>query len=140
MLAALRLVLVLLGVVLALFFSAAEPAPLGVVVEGPVYRFEPSSVRVRIRVQPDPSNRGLLVKLLSEDYETSSYEQLDGESAPIIRWKDFRDIPAGNYLVIAALIRPPQGYLTARASVFILARSKFGYGVAPFRPEPKSAG
>src|SRR3990167_4997924 len=82
--------------------NAGTAAPLSGL-GGARVQFEPGVVRVRVRVVPHAVNRGVTVAAISEGFTRSSYEQLDGLQAPITRWIEWRDVPAGEYDVIAHL-------------------------------------
>ena len=97
------------------------PPNLSVTVEGSRIQFEPGYVRLKIRVQPDPANRALTVGIVSAEFETSSLEQLDGDRAPLTRWKEFRDIPAGEYVAIAEVYRPGADLWHAEDHIRILS-------------------
>ena len=84
-----------------------RPQNLSVTVEGARIQFEPGYVRLRIRVTPDTQNRALTIGLVSPAFERSSLEQLEGERAPVTRWVEYKDIPAGDYAVVAEVYRPP---------------------------------
>lgn len=88
------------------FHLVVTDAKLKIVVEGGAFHFAPATVRLRIRVEPDVKNRALAVGIISPDFETSSLEQLDGDKAPITRWVTYKDVPAGEYAVVAEVYRP----------------------------------
>lgn len=110
-------ILAMLACVLQTATLRAEPS-LTVMVEGG--RQEPGFVRLRIRVEPDDSNRALVVAAWSPDIETSSYEQLDGVRARRTRWIEWRDLPAGTYDVVAVVHRPPARSWRATAGFVVL--------------------
>lgn len=114
--------LLLLGAVwLALSALANEPR-LQINVEGGRYVFEPASIRLRIRVEPDAENRALTVALLSEGYETSSLEELHGVRAARTRWVEYKAVPAGSYDVEAVVHRPSARAWRASGRLVVLAR------------------
>lgn len=86
------------------------------------FQFEPAYVKLKVRVIPHKENRGLTVALVSEGYERSSLEELSGDQAPITRWIEYRDIPSGEYAVIAILQRPPERPILARDRLTVLSR------------------
>ena len=115
----------LVCMVAALYFAlwaASEDAKLKVTVEGGRIQFEPATVRLRVRVEPDPQNRALTVGIDSADFSTSSLEQLEGDRAPITRWRTFTGIPAGEYEAIAELYRAPNESVLARDRLTVLGR------------------
>lgn len=105
--ALLPIMLTIIGLAYAYHLAVAD-AQVRIAVESGYYLSEPAYIRLRVTVQPDPANRGLTVAAVSANFETSSYEQLDGASAPRTRWRDWRDIPAGEYVVVADVDRSPQ--------------------------------
>jgi len=105
-----------------IFYSATAGEKVRVTVEGAIMQFEPASVRLRIRVEPDAENRALTVAVLSEGYERSSLEQLDGADAPISRWITYKGIPAGDYEAVAVVYRPNADNWRAAAVFKVLGR------------------
>ena len=115
-----------LGVLLACLAGVGWmliPAPdVQLVVEGPRVQFEPGTIRARITVERNPNNRALIVGVLAADFESSSYEQLDGEDAPRTRWRTYPGVPAGEYIVYAALQTSDGDWNEARDTVRVLSR------------------
>ena len=105
-----------------LFAAAVQDARLRIAVEGGYYQMEPAWIRVRVSVDPDAANRGLLVAAISDGFETSSYEQLEGTASPLTRWKTFKDVPAGTYALIARVDRGHALTWYARTSVTVIGR------------------
>ena len=64
----------------------------------------PGYLRSVIRVTPSADNRVLRVTIDSEDYYRSSEIQLDGASAPMSHFIDWKQMPAGTYELTATLI------------------------------------
>ena len=110
-----------LGVVCLMLMGLAPGPPLTVVVEGGHFKSEPAYVRLRIRVEPDPDNRGLWVSAVSDDFATSSYKQLARDSAPT-RWVIWKDIPAGVYTVVAVVERGADRPWRASAGFQVIGR------------------
>lgn len=54
-----------------------------------------------VTVPQDSRNRLLSVQLISENYATTSDRGLDGAEAPIRHYVTFKDIPEGEYKLIA---------------------------------------
>lgn len=112
----------IVAAIYVLLIAVRDDAKLRIAVEGAQIQFEPASVRLRIRVEPDPANRALAVGVVGPDFETSSLEQLEGDRAPITRWRTFTNVPAGEYEVIGELYRPPAPSVLVRARLTVLAR------------------
>ncbi len=89
----------------------------------PATSFEPSTVRVEVRVLPDADNRVLRVSADSGGFYWSSERQLEGASAPKLSVFECRDIPAGDYDVRAQVIAS-NGHLrsAARREMTVLPR------------------
>lgn len=105
-----------------LALALLAPAPdVSIAVEGR-YGFEPATVRLRVRVEPDSRNRGLAYGVDSADFVSSSWEDLPGERAPITRWATYRDLPAGEYIAYAEVVRPANGNRKADTRFRILER------------------
>lgn len=113
--------LLTMGALAWLAHMVIEEAPVRVFLEGPRVQFEPGAIRVRVRVEPHPDNRGLTVAAISEGYSRSSFEQLEGAASPRTRWVSYPDIPAGEYDIIAQLSRV-SGEAADRASLSVLGR------------------
>lgn len=77
---------------------------------------------MKVRVEPDPANRGLYVVLFSHGYETSSFEQLEGAEAPRTRWREFTNVPEGEYDAVAVVDRGGDDPWQDRARVSVLGR------------------
>lgn len=88
--------------------------------EGYAIQFAPAYVRLRILVEPDAANRGLYVALVSEGFETSSYEQLEGMDSPRTRWREFKDVPEGEYAAVAVVERGRASRWTDRVPIRVM--------------------
>jgi hypothetical protein len=64
----------------------------------------PAVVRLRVIVAPDATNRALHIIVDSESFYRSSVVPLDGANAAAITETMLRNLPSGDYEVIAALI------------------------------------
>ena len=64
----------------------------------------PGYLRSLIRVAPNAENRALRVSIDSDAYYRSSDIQLDGESAPMNHFVDFKGVPAGKYELTVEVI------------------------------------
>jgi hypothetical protein len=110
--------------VAALYFAlwaSVEHAKLTIKVESAQISFEPGFVRLKVRVEPDADNRALAVGIVGPDFETNSLEQLDAQS-PITRWREFKDVPAGEYQAVAEVVRADGTSSLASARLVILPR------------------
>jgi hypothetical protein len=81
----------------------------------------PSTVVVRATVPKDAANRALHIEADSGSFFRSSEIQLDGDRAPLITEVRLKNLPSGDYTVMAVL-RDQDGHQTAvRHNVLILA-------------------
>ena len=71
------------------------------------FGFEPATVRVTVIVPQNAGNRAVCLVLDGGLY-TSSCWQVDGES-PVYTDKEYRDLPAGVYVISGVLRRSPGG-------------------------------
>ena len=115
-------VLLLLVGGLWLALAGFSHEPVSIAVEGSRYQYEPATVRLRVRVERDPANRALTVALVSDGFERSSLEQLDGTAAPLVRWVEYRDVPFGVYSAVAVVQRTEKGLLRAEDTLTVLGR------------------
>jgi len=91
----------------ALFLSSALPVDANEALRmavSPVQSFAPASLRIRVVVEPDVSNRALEVVADSAEYYRSSRIQLDGAEGPRTIWLEIRNLPRGDYEVRGALL------------------------------------
>jgi hypothetical protein len=65
----------------------------------------PATVRVVVTVEPEATNRQLVLEADSGLFFTSSTVQLDGTNAPRLQSFVFKELPAGNYEIAARVIR-----------------------------------
>jgi len=89
-----------------LFWSAVSVTatnPLTITVS-PAQSFAPTSLTVRVQVEPDADNRELEVVAESSAYYRSSRLPLEGVSAPRTTSLEIRNLPGGNYEVRGVLI------------------------------------
>jgi len=70
---------------------------------GPAVSFEPGNIRITSRVEPSPANRALVIEVDSLAHYSSSEIPLEGDQAPRSRTMILKDLPAGDYDVIATL-------------------------------------
>ena len=66
----------------------------------------PGYLRSLIRVSPNAENRLLRVEIDSEGYYRSSEIELDGASAPMTHFMDWKAVPAGKYDLIVTVMGP----------------------------------
>src|SRR4051812_44433974 len=79
-------------------FSARDQLSIRV---SPMVAFHPADILVHTFVERDTVNREIQVTADSADFFSSSSVQLDGDDAPRSKEFRFRDLPAGNYSVVA---------------------------------------
>jgi hypothetical protein len=70
----------------------------------PAQSFAPSTLRVRVRLEPNDQNRRLAVIADSTDFYRSSEVQLDGEQAPRTITIEFRGVPGGSYQISCVVL------------------------------------
>ena len=109
----------------ALFLSSAVSidanVPLTMAVS-PAQSFAPTTLTIRIHVEPDAGNRAFEVVAASAEYYRSSRIQLDGAEAPRMISLEMRNIPGGDYDVRGALIDGAgRERAAARRQVIVLA-------------------
>lgn len=112
-------------IVAVLFFlltAVRNDAQLKIAVEGARIQFEPGTVRLRIRVEPDKANRALTVGLIGPDFETSTLRQLEGDQAALTHWFTFKAVPAGEYIAVSEVYRPSAKTWHAEDRLTVLAR------------------
>jgi len=66
----------------------------------------PGYLRSLIRVSPNADNRVLRVEIDSAGYYRSSEIELDGASAPMSHFMDWKEVPAGKYDLIVTVMGP----------------------------------
>lgn len=81
----------------------------------------PSTVRVRATVARDAGNRVLRIGADSGSFYRSSEIQLDGDRAPLVTEVQLKNLPSGEYAVVAVL-RDQMGHqTTVRRTVLVLS-------------------
>ena len=83
-----------------LHFAAVEVAPLELYVR-PKIAFAPSDVNVQIRLQPNRANREVRISTDSGSFARASQWTVDDEHAQRLYSVWWRDLPSGQYRVIA---------------------------------------
>jgi hypothetical protein len=101
----------------ALSVNANEPLTMDV---SPARSFAPTTLTIRVRVEPDAGNRALEVVAESGEYYRSSRIQLDGVDAPPTISLEMRDLPGGDYEVRGVLINSAGRERSVRKQVIVL--------------------
>lgn len=65
------------------------------------YYAEPATVRITVAVEPAADHRALLVEADGERYFRSSAVMLDGEKEKRLHTVEFKNLPAGSYILRA---------------------------------------
>jgi hypothetical protein len=80
----------------------------------PQQSFAPSTLVVRVTIEPSAENRVLEVVADGPNFYRSSTVQLEGKEAPAFVHLQFRNVPGGNY-AMAAMVRDGAGRPRASA-------------------------
>lgn len=86
----------------------------------PRFAFAPAAVRVRVTVDPKPDQRLVRVQADSGVNLRASEYELHGEDGPRTTWIDWRDLPAGDYVVTADVATSTDWVAQARTTVQVL--------------------
>lgn len=62
---------------------------------------EPATIRITVAVEPDAQNRTLVVQADGDHLFRSSQVALDGENGQRVHTVEFKNLPAGYYIVRA---------------------------------------
>jgi hypothetical protein len=82
----------------------------------------PSTVNVRAIITPNVDNRVLHIQADSGEFYRSSDVQLEGDKAPMVTELQLKNLPSGDYTVVAVL-RDRMGRETvARQTLMVLSR------------------
>ncbi len=108
----------IVGLVFLAFWARAESDPVQLTVVSGRSISAPATLRVRIRVEPDPANRVLVLTLTSSGYAARSFMQLDALS-PVTHWREFQNVPVGQYAIVAEVQRFQGETWLARDSVTV---------------------
>ncbi len=100
---AMRLGRVLCGLLLAVAIPADAGSPMTMTVS-PAMTMGPATVKIRLKIEPDASNRSVTIVADSPDFYRSSLINLEGERAPRNVALNYYNLPGGNYLVSGTLI------------------------------------
>jgi len=82
--------------------AASKSQPVAVEV-GPAVSFAPGNVRITSHVEPAVANRMLLLVVESDSHYSSSELPLEGDQAPRSHSFFLKNLPAGEYEVVATL-------------------------------------
>ena len=110
-------------VVLCACMTAGTPLPGGQVVTirvSPAMARQPASIKIIATVEPDSRNRTLEITAQSARYATGSQMQLDGLQAQRVWEIQFRDVPQGDYDVVATVIGTGGRRATASRVVVVM--------------------
>jgi len=80
----------------------------------------PGYLRSLIRVAPNADNRMLRVEIDSDAYYRSSDIELDGASAPMSHFMDWKEVPAGKYDLIVTVMGPSGPRVVRRLNFQVL--------------------
>lgn len=69
----------------------------------PLISFAPSTLRIEVRVHPEPSDRQIMVVADGENFYRESGWTIDPEHCPKLFSWPLRDLPAGEYVITAAI-------------------------------------
>jgi hypothetical protein len=97
--------------------NANEPLTMDV---SPARSFAPTTLTIRVHVEPDAGNRALEVVAESGEYYRSSHIQLDGVDAPPTISLEMRNLPGGDYEVRGVLIDSAGHERSVRKEVIVL--------------------
>jgi hypothetical protein len=98
----------------------AKDEPL-VISVGPSLSFEPGNVRIVSRVEPSAANRALVIEVESGSHYSSSEVPLEGEQAPRSRSMFLKNLPAGDYRVVATLRKETGGATVIRGAFQVVS-------------------
>jgi hypothetical protein len=101
----LRLTLAVLFALVLVGVPAMQARPAVNVLVNPRVSPAPATVLVQVLVEPNDHNRVLMLEADSGDYYTSSTEQLDGDNSSLVHPFKFNELPAGNYVLTARVMR-----------------------------------
>ena len=87
-------------VAMAMPLHGSDPLRISV---SPAYSYAPSTLKVRLTVEPSADNRAVEIIADSADFYRSSEINLDGDRAPPTFELNFRHVPGGDYQVVAVL-------------------------------------
>ena len=95
---------------LVLLFHGAPRKPIELSVTPSGFAFAPATIRVQVRIQPVDSDRAVWVVVDAENYYGESDWNIPGAASPhLFHPIEFRDLPAGAYVIFAAIGRYADG-------------------------------
>jgi hypothetical protein len=68
------------------------------------YFTDPATIRITVAVEPDAANRALRIEADGDRLFRSTEVMLEGESGQRIHTVEFKNLPAGNYTIRAAVL------------------------------------
>jgi hypothetical protein len=109
--------LVTVFVLMALLHAAVhDPKPLEVTVR-PTVSFAPARLAIQVRLQPDDSDRWINVAMDNGDYRRTSGVTIEPDrKLYLVSWPG---VPAGEYVIVAAVGQGSQTRATASAHVVV---------------------
>ena len=84
--------------------AALDPSPITLHLS-PLVGYRPLTVTARITVEPHYLNRAVCVQWVGEPLEGQGCWQVEGQYAPRTHYYEIKDLPAGNYKVVALVYR-----------------------------------
>jgi hypothetical protein len=121
-----RFIITLILTLLLSLSSTTAPAVANdtpVKLTGPAYPgMAPATVKFKIQIQPNPENRFAWLILDAASFYRSTRWELNGprEEERVTWWVEFKDLPAGEYLVLAVVKRRDGSESRDRRSMEIL--------------------
>lgn len=88
----------------------------------PRVAFAPAFVRLKIRVEPNPDNRTLIVEANAANFYRRSDVQLDGANAAPTTFLEWPSLGAGDYEVSARVTSNTTLLASAKSSITVLGR------------------
>lgn len=83
------------------------------------FAFAPATVRVTIRVEPNETNRLVCLEYDGGQWARSCWDHV-GADAPLSYRRELRNLPAGEYVAAATVVRADRSYNTATVEFNIL--------------------
>lgn len=83
------------------------------------YYAEPATVHITVAIEPAADQRALIIEADGEQYFRSSALALDGESGKRLHSVEFRNLPAGAYILRAEVRSTDEVLATARQDLFV---------------------
>jgi hypothetical protein len=99
--------------------AASDPPTLDI---NPRVGFEPATVRVKVTIPKDNAHAYYCLALVGEAYDTTSCRQLEGSKEARVQWREFKDIPAGHYVIVLDIQTSDGRNRQARTTFRVLGR------------------